>query len=44
MTGGFQGWGLPAGLVMGLARLESWLPRAVLRHLGLRALFVLERL
>ncbi len=43
LTGGFQGWGFPAPVVATLARLEACLPAPVRRHLGLRALFVLER-
>jgi SAM-dependent methyltransferase len=43
LTGGFQGWGLPAPLISALARFEGILPRALMQHMALRALFVLEK-
>lgn len=43
MTGGFQQWGFPAGVVTALATLESYLPTSLMRLTGLRALFVLEK-
>lgn len=43
LTGGFQRWGFPAGLVMALSDLEAHLPAAAMRQAGLRALFVLKR-
>ncbi len=44
LTGGFQRWGAPEAAVMALAWAESKLPRALMRHVGVRALFVFERL
>jgi SAM-dependent methyltransferase len=42
-TGGFQSWGLPAPLIGALSRFEEILPKAFMRHMALRALFVLEK-
>lgn len=43
MTGGFQSWSLPTGVVASLAALERRLPEALLRALSLRAFFVFEK-
>jgi hypothetical protein len=43
LTGGFQNWSAPVGLIRSLCAAESWLPRSVLSAIGVRALFVLEK-
>jgi SAM-dependent methyltransferase len=43
LTGGFQGWGFPAPVIRTLAAIERRMPQGVMRHLGLRALFVFEK-
>ena len=43
LTGDFQGWGFPAPVVLALAGGERRLPQGLMRHLGLRALFVFEK-
>ncbi len=43
LTGGFQGWGAPPGMIRLLIGLEALIPRLFLASLALRALFVLDR-
>ncbi len=43
MTGGFQPWSLPAGLVAPVAALERRLPACVMGAMALRAFFVFEK-
>lgn len=42
-TGGFRPIGLPKWAIEGLCRIERTLPNSVMRHIALRALFVLEK-
>ncbi len=41
-TGGFQRWGAPRAIIKALIYMEKCLPQWLMRHVGLRALFVLE--